>query len=248
MEKEIGLIGFPLSHSFSPRWFQDYFIKNKVRNIIYKLFPFGNIEHFPLLLKNHPLLIGLNVTIPHKQSVIPYLDKLSDEAKAIGAVNCIKIEKIQNQVITTGYNTDVVGFSNSIQPLIKPCHKKAIVFGNGGAAQAVKQALRNLNIDFLVVNRKENPDCILYSELNKQILSSHKIWINTTPLGMFPNVDTAIEIDYSASSHEHLAYDLVYNPEETLFLKKCKMNGASIKNGIEMLHVQAAESANIFGL
>lgn len=248
MEKEIGLIGFPLAHSFSPKWFGEYFATNHITNFSYKLFPLPEINQLPLLIRNHPNLIGLNVTIPHKQSVINYLDKVPPHAAMIGAVNCMKIERTHQQIVTTGYNTDCIGFLQSLKPLLKNEHHKALIFGNGGAAQAVKYALTQLNIQYLVVSRSLSNETTSYTSLNREILHSHKLWIHTTPLGMSQYADSCIDIDLSAITPQHLVYDLIYNPEETLLLRECKARGAQIKNGLEMLHLQALESAKIFGL
>lgn len=246
--RTFGLFGFPLSHSFSPDWFAEYFTQNKVKDAQYKLFPIEEVSEIIQLINKDSTLLGLNVTIPHKQHIIPLLNELSADAQEIGAVNCIKINRENKQVYTVGHNTDVIGFYKSIQPLLQNVHTKALVFGNGGSSKAVQVALRKLGIEYKVVSRNITSNAIGYQQLDFDILSSHTIWINTTPLGMFPNTDVCLDIDFNALSKNHLVYDLVYNPIETLFLQKCKSKGAQTKNGIEMLQIQAMASAEIWGV
>ncbi len=237
-----GLTGYPLSHSFSPGYFQEKFLREGIE-AIYTAFPLSAIEDFPGLLKMHPELNGLNVTIPYKTSVIPFIHELSSDAQAIGAVNCINIK----DGVLKGYNTDWTGFRDSLKPLLKPHHQKALVLGNGGAAKAVVYALQQLGITFKVVSRGISSGPFLpYSGITPELLQEYTLLINTTPLGMFPDEDRAAELPYNTLSEKHLLYDLIYNPEQTKFLQLGKEQGAVIKNGLEMLHLQAEESWKIW--
>lgn len=252
--KIYGLIGYPLAHSFSERYFSEKFINERVENAVYKLFPLEKIDQLPVLVKNTSNLKGLNVTIPHKISIIPYLDELDDEARDIGSVNTVKVSINElGKKVLAGYNTDAHGFRESIKPLIKPVHKKALILGTGGAAKAVEYVLRQLRIEISFVSRKtnslqsssENPevkDILPYSALTKDIISMHQMIINTTPAGMYPHTDQCPDIPYQYLTKDHLLYDLVYNPEETMFLKNGKQRGATVKNGLEMLELQAEKA------
>jgi shikimate dehydrogenase len=191
-------------------------------------------------------LNGLNVTIPYKEQVIPFLDELDEDAANIGAVNVIKIIHKNNDLILKGYNSDVVGFCDSISPLIKPHMKKALILGTGGAAKAVCYGLKKLGIESQFVSRKKTENTITYPEINKDIIDEHHIIVNTTPLGMYPNVDDCPDIPYELLTEKHLCYDLLYNPDETLFMKNAKGYGATVKNGLEMLLLQAFVSYEIW--
>ena len=237
--KTYGLIGFPLSHSFSKKYFTEKFEEEGVSECCYDLFPIERIGLFPELLDQYPSLCGLNVTIPYKIEVLPFLTEIDAAAAEIGAVNCIDIKQEGQRKILTGYNTDAFGFEESLKPLLKPQHKKALVFGNGGAAKAVKYVLKKLHIDFITVVRTKQEGAILYSEISEDLLKTHTILINTTPLGMTPNTESWPEFNYGEIGIDHLAYDLVYNPLETAFLKRAAKQGAETKNGLEMLHKQA---------
>ncbi|MBO9673612.1 MAG: shikimate dehydrogenase [Sphingobacteriaceae bacterium] len=240
--KTYGLIGYPLSHSFSKKYFTEKFLNEGIADHQYELFPIEDIQSLPDLLKENPSLCGLNVTIPHKVSVLCYLNEVDEAAEQIGAVNCISIKSFENENYLKGYNTDAYGFEASLSPLLGPQHTKALVFGDGGAAKAVKYVLEKLNIEYRIVVRKPVEGAILYNEVTPGILASYKLLINTTPLGMSPNIDTFPPIDYSQLGPEHLAYDLVYNPLETSFLAKAAEGGAAIKNGLEMLYKQAEKA------
>ncbi|UKT63679.1 shikimate dehydrogenase family protein [Pedobacter mucosus] len=244
--KTYGLIGYPLSHSFSKKYFTEKFLAEGIVDHQYELFSIENINSLPDLLSQDPSLSGLNVTIPHKVSVLPFLDEIDVAAETIGAVNCISIRYFEGETYLKGYNTDAFGFEESLKPLLKPQHQKALVFGDGGAAKAVKYTLDKLNIEYLVVVRKKVAGTILYSELTPEVLTAHKLLINTTPLGMSPNFDTYPEIDYQYIGKDHLAYDLVYNPLKTSFLEKTEAQGAETKNGLEMLHKQAEKAWSIW--
>jgi shikimate dehydrogenase len=235
-----GLIGFPLSHSFSKRYFSQKFESEKIA-AQYENYPLKSIEEFPELVRNYNFS-GINVTIPYKQDVMQYLDNLSEEAEKIGAVNTIQI---RNEKLI-GNNTDCYGFEMSLLPFLKPSHKHALVLGTGGASKAVVFVLEKLGIDWKYVSRTKSNNGFTYEELDAEIIKSHYLIINTTPLGMYPNVEECPEIDYDAIGENHLLYDLVYNPEETLFLQKGKSKGATIKNGLEMLHLQAEKAWEIW--
>ena len=243
-----GLLGFPLSHSFSQKYFLEKFARENISDCEFKNFSIENINNFPDLIKNNPSIRGLSVTIPHKQNVIKFLDSIDESAKEIGAVNCIKRWKTEDgSWKTKGYNTDIFGFENSIKLLLQQHHHKALILGTGGASKAVAFVLKKLKIEFIFVSRNQNQvSSIRYQDLNEEIISSHHLIINTTPLGMFPNINECPDIPYEFISSKHFLYDLTYNPEESLFLKKGKEQGAQIKNGLEMLHQQAEKAWEIW--
>ena len=246
--KTFGLIGFPLTHSFSQRYFSQKFTDENI-SARYLNFPISTIDDFPELFTHHPYLAGLNVTIPYKQQVIPYLDELDNAAKEIGAVNVIKIFWDRKTPRLKGYNSDMVGFKNSLTSLLTVEHKKALILGTGGASKAVAEALKQLGINFNYASRTpKNSEILTYNQITANVLSERTLIINTTPLGMFPNSETCPDIPYDSLSPKHLLYDLVYNPEETLFLKKAKAHGAQVKNGLEMLHLQAEEAWRIWNM
>jgi len=240
--KVFGLIGYPLSHSFSKGFFAEKFQKEGINDCIYENFSLEDISQFPALLEQQPDLRGLNVTIPYKEAVLPWLDELSPAAEQIKAVNCIQF----HEGIRIGFNTDVMGFKRSLQPLLKPHHTNALVLGTGGAAKAVMFVLQELNIPYTVVSRRAHDGVITYNMLDKDIIAAHTIIINTSPLGMYPQVDAAPPIPYELITKHHLLYDLIYNPAETLFLKQGAAKGAAIKNGHEMLVLQAEASWDIW--
>jgi shikimate dehydrogenase len=241
--KRFGLIGYPLSHSFSKKYFTEKFRRENIANCIYENFPLENISEFPALIQQHADLCGLNVTIPHKEKVIPFLSAQSDVVKAIGACNCIKIE---NGVLT-GYNTDVTGFEESLKPLLQPFHTKALVLGTGGAAKAVHYVLQKLGIEFFEISRTPAGERQLsYQQIDEAVIKEHLLIINTSPLGMYPKIDECPAIPYQALTAKHYLFDLVYNPAKTLFLQKGEQQGAAIKNGHDMLIIQAEESWRIW--
>ena len=247
--KIYGLIGYPLQHSFSSKFFNEKFKKESI-DAEYLNFEIEHIFEIRRILVFNPHLKGLNVTIPYKEAVITFLDDISPVAKEIGAVNVIKIERGFGDTYgykLTGYNTDYIGFKNSIKPLIQAeYHQQALVLGTGGASKAVCKALESLGISWKYVSRTPKEGALTYETLTPEILSDYKIIINTTPLGTFPNVDECPNIPYSSLTPQHLLYDLVYNPSETTFLKKGKQMGATIKNGAEMLELQALEAWDIW--
>lgn len=244
--KTFGLIGFPLGHSFSKKFFSEKFEMEGIRDCRYELFPMENVDSILQLLAGEETLRGLNVTIPHKVNVLPFLNELDDAARTIGAVNCISVEAKEGKTWLKGYNTDAFGFAESLKPLLKEHHTKALVLGDGGAAKAVKYVLDQLNISYLSVVRTPVAGAILYDQISEELMSSHQLIINTTPLGTFPKVETAPAIPYEFITDQHLAYDLVYNPEETEFMRRAKAGGAAVKNGLEMLQLQALRAWSIW--
>lgn len=241
-----GLVGLTLKHSFSQRFFRDKF-KTEKRNADYRNFELETISQFNDIFKNNQYIKGLNVTIPYKESVIPYLHALSNEAKTIGAVNTIKVSVFQGKLFLKGYNTDCYGFEQSLSPHLDNSSYRALVFGNGGAAKAVKFVLKKLHIPYVIVSRNpQGEGQISYAAITPELLSSHRLIINTTPVGMFPNVAAHPELPYHALSDSHLCYDLIYNPEKTEFLKRAKSNGATIVNGQKMLELQALKSWEVW--
>ncbi|WP_270088783.1 shikimate dehydrogenase family protein [Sphingobacterium sp. SYP-B4668] len=244
--KKLGLIGFPLGHSFSKKFYLEKFEKENIKDIEYDLYAIEDIETFHSLYQTMEGLYGVNVTIPHKQSIIRFLDELSDEAKEIKAVNCIQIRKKGEHYHLKGFNTDAFGFEQSLIPLLKPHHRNALVLGNGGAAQAVVYVLSRLGINYRFVSRIKTEDNLCYQDLNNALMQEYSLIINCSPLGTFPNIDSCPNIPYESLSENHLLYDLVYNPELTLFLQKGKERGATIKNGYEMLLLQAEKNWEVW--
>lgn len=241
--KLYGLIGYPLGHSFSKQYFTEKFEKEGLKDCRFEAFPIESILEFPGLLRTNPLLRGLSVTIPYKEQVLPYVDHYSDAVKAIGATNSISIKNGR----LTAYNTDIVGFEKSFVPLLQPQHRAALVLGTGGASKAVQYVLRKLGVDFLVVTRnKTQPNQISYNEIDGAVMTTYTVIINCSPVGMYPAVDAAPELPYSLVTPQHYLYDLVYKPAETLFLQHGKASGATIKNGYDMLLLQAEESWRIW--
>lgn len=246
MKRKFGLIGFPLSHSFSRKFFTDKF-SNEGIDAEYLNFELENIEQLPHLIAAHPDLEGLNVTIPYKEQVVSFIDAIDKEASGIQAVNTIKIIRTGHHVSLHGYNTDIPGFQESIKPLIQKYHNKALVLGTGGASKAVVRALTNLGIDSILVSRNpEEKGELSYNDLDEDVMTSYKIIVNTTPIGTFPNIEGCPAIPFELITPRHLLFDLVYNPEVTEFLKQGLNRGATIKNGLEMLHLQALASWEIW--
>ena len=246
MQKLYGLIGFPLEHSFSKGYFTEKFKNNHLSNCRYENFPIKSIGELKNIIEINPDLIGLNVTIPYKISIIDHLDELDENAKTIHSVNTIKIIR-ENKIKLIGYNTDIIGLTMALKPQLRPIHSRALILGNGGSSKAVQFVLRSLGIGFLIVTRnpkKENE--ISYDELNENHIRFHPLIINTTPLGMWPKVEEFPEINYDFVTSEHLLFDLIYNPEMTIFLKKGQEKGAMISNGLSMLHQQAEASWQIW--
>lgn len=244
--REYGLIGFPLSHSFSKRFFTEKF-KNENVNATYSNFEIDNISKFPGIIKNNPSLAGLNVTIPYKEQVIPFLDDVDDAARKVGAVNTIKIIRSNDTISLKGFNTDTWGFENSLNPLLKAYHKNALILGTGGASKAIKYVLQKLNVDFISASIEElNENEIRYEDIDEKCMEKCLLIINATPVGTYPKVETFPPIPYEFITKKHLLFDLVYNPETTRFLEKGQEKGATIKNGYEMLLGQAIRSWKIW--
>ncbi|WP_437920117.1 shikimate dehydrogenase family protein [Sphingobacterium sp. LRF_L2] len=244
--KKLGLIGFPLGHSFSKKYYLNKFEQESIVDVDYDLYPVENMSDFKALYQNDKEFCGFNVTIPHKRNVLDLIDELSPEAQAIHAVNCIKIERRTGSLYLKGFNTDAYGFEFSLRPLLQEQHQTALVLGNGGAAQAVYYILKKLGISFKIVSRtKENGD-LTYEELTPAIVAENKLIINCSPVGTFPNINEAPQIPYESIGIDHLLYDLIYNPEETAFLRQGKARGAQTKNGYEMLVLQAEKNWQIW--
>ena len=243
---QYGLIGYPLGHSFSMGYFNEKFKAEHI-DAEYLNFEIPSIEVFMKVIDEHPNLRGLNVTIPYKQQVIPYLDELDKEAAAIGAVNVIKVmRQPKGKVKLVGYNSDVIGFTQSIEPLLTSSHQKALVLGTGGASKAIFHGLKKLGIEPVYVSRTKRQNILCYGDLTPEVMATHQVIVNTTPVGMYPKVNDCPNIPYNLLTSDHLLYDLVYNPDETLFLKKGRSHSTVTKNGLEMLLLQAFAGWNIW--
>ena len=232
-----GIIGFPLGHSFSRAFFTEKFQKEHI-DAEYVNFEIPSAHLLPEIVRSNPHLRGLNVTLPYKEAVIPMLDSMSDEAREIGAVNVIQVREGRLK----GFNSDIIGFMGSLRPLLKPWHQHALVLGTGGASRAIRVGLERLGLDWTYVSRTAAEGRLTYSALTPEVMEHYQVIVNCSPVGMFPKVDACPDIPYHLLSSRHLLYDLVYNPEETLFLKRGAQQGATIKNGLEMLHLQALAS------
>lgn len=238
-----GLIGYPLSHSFSKQFFDAKFEREGLTDCRFENFPLPSVQQLENLLIKNPALAGLAVTIPYKLQVVPFLTDTTNIPVELGACNCIKIRDGR----LVGFNTDYIGFEKSIQPLLQTYHQSALVLGNGGATRAVTFVLKRLGIHFNIVSRTKKDDATFtYDDVTEEMIKANTVIINTTPLGMYPNVNSSPDIPYEAITTKHLLYDLVYNPEETLFLKRGKEAGATIKNGADMLSIQAEENWKIW--
>ena len=260
--KQYGLLGFPLMHSFSCSYFTEKFRIEDI-DATYQNFSTPNLDFFFRLIEENPLLSGLNVTIPYKQAVIPYLDSLDSEAEAIGAVNVIKINRDNNgKPHLTGYNSDLIGFRESIRPFIENLRNrikgkngdapnankalKALILGTGGVSKAIEYGLEQLGVETMQVSRTPAPGLFTYNQLNEDIYKDYAIIVNATPLGTMPEIDICPPIHYESITQDHVLFDVVYNPEKTLFLKKGEQRGATIKNGLEMLQLQAEAAWKIW--
>ena len=243
LRRRFGLLGRNISYSFSKGYFAEKFSKEHFDNCSYENFDIPEINYFTELRKNNTDLNGLNVTIPYKQEILPFLDKLSKNAKEIGAVNTIKFTKKGK---LKGYNTDYYGFKKSLKPLLQPHHKKALILGTGGASKGVAFALDKLEIAYTFVSRETKDNCIDYDFINATTFDNYQIIINCTPVGTSPNVDAFPLIPYEYFTEKHIAYDLIYNPAETKFLAKAKAQGAITKNGLDMLVFQAEKAWKIW--
>lgn len=236
-----GLIGFPLGHSFSKSFFNEKF-QNEGIDAEYINFEIKGIDELPEVLATNPELRGLNVTIPYKEKVLSFLDYISVEARAIGAVNVIRVGHKGDDVLLKGYNSDVIGFTKSIEPLLETFHKKALILGTGGASKAINYGLKSLGLETVLVSRFERPGTIQYKDITPDVVKEYNVIVNCTPSGMFPHYDECPDLPYEALDNHNLLYDLIYNPDETLFMKKGRERGAQTKNGLEMLLLQAFAS------
>ena len=244
-EKLYGLLGYPLVHSFSQNYFNQKFESENI-DAEYINFEIPDVGMLMEVVAENENLNGLNVTIPYKEQVIPFLDEIDPAASEVGAVNVIKFIRGKDGLRLKGYNSDIIGFTDSIKSLLKPHHQSALVLGTGGAAKAVSYSLRKLGLEVQLVSRRKSANTLVYEELTKNDLKTHKVIVNTTPLGMYPNVDICPDIPYRYLTPQHLCYDLIYNPDETLFLKNSRLAGAQVKNGLEMLLLQAFASYSIW--
>ena len=236
-----GLIGFPLGHSFSKNFFNEKF-ENENIDAEYINFEIPNIEELVEILDVNPELRGLNVTIPYKEKVISYLDYISPEARAIGAVNVIRVTHKGNKLTLRGYNSDVIGFTKSIEPLLERFHRKALILGTGGASKAVNYGLKSLGLETVFVSRYKRPGTIQYEDITPEVIKDYNVIVNCTPVGMYPKVEECPLLPYEAMDNHTLLYDLIYNPDRTLFMQKGAEHGATVKNGLEMLLLQAFAS------
>jgi shikimate dehydrogenase len=246
MQRRFGLIGYPLSHSFSRKFFSDKFSREGI-DAEYLNYEIDNINLLPQIVAFDPVLTGLNVTIPYKQQVIKFLDKTDEDAAEINAVNTIRIIRDGGRISLEGYNTDIYGFRESIRSLIQKHHHKALILGSGGASKAIIKVLNDIGIDTIIVSR--NPQYkgeISYDDLDEGVMESYKVIVNTTPIGTFPKGEGCPAIPFEYVNEQHLLYDLVYNPEVTEFLKQGQLRGAAVKNGLEMLYLQALASWEIW--
>ena len=241
-----GLIGYPLGHSFSISYFNQKFADENI-DAEYVNFEIPSIDDLQEILDTNPDLLGLNVTIPYKEKVIPFLDSISPEAQAIGAVNVIRIKHEGRKVKLKGFNSDVIGFTQSIEPMLdKKWHQKALVLGTGGASKAITYGLKSLGIEPVYVSRYQRPGTIQYEQITPEVVKEYNVIVNCTPLGMYPHVEECPLLPYEAMDSHTILYDLIYNPDETLFIKKGRKQGADVKNGLEMLLLQAFASWEIW--
>jgi len=249
MKRKYGLIGYPLGHSYSKDYFNQKF-KSEGIDAEYVNFEIKDVHELKFVLKENPDLCGLNVTLPYKTSVIPLLDSLTNNARNIGAVNVIKFKRsgLFGKLHLEGHNSDITGFKKSIEPLLRETHRKALILGAGGAAKAIYHGLLQLGIESTFVSRTKEKDmpCMIYEEVTQQTIEEHTVIVHSTPLGMFPKTDCCVDIPYRYITPDHILYDLLYNPDETLFMKKGKAQGATVKNGLEMLLLQAFISWEIW--
>lgn len=236
-----GLIGYPLGHSFSIGYFNEKFQSENI-DAVYENFEIASIEDLQEVLATNPELRGLNVTIPYKEKVMSYLDHITPEARAIGAVNVIQVQHKGSKIFLKGFNSDVIGFTRSIEPMLERFHKKALVLGTGGAAKAVHFALKALGLEAVYVSRYERPGTIQYERITPEVIHEYNVIVNCTPLGMYPRISDCPPLPYEAMDSHNLLYDLIYNPDQTLFMQKGAAQGATVKNGLEMLLLQAFAS------
>jgi shikimate dehydrogenase len=244
--KRYGLIGYPLGHSFSKTFFNQKFQSEKI-DAEYVNFEIENVKDLKAVIKENSDLRGVNVTLPHKVAVMPLLDSISENAKNIGAVNVIKFKKgLFGKLHLEGYNSDIIGFMKSIEPMLNEKHRKALILGTGGSSKAIYHGLEQLGVSAVYVSRTPQKDCFTYEEITKEVIEEYTVIVNTTPVGMYPKIDECPDIPYQYITGNQILYDLLYNPDETLFMKKGKTQGATVKNGLEMLLLQAFASWEIW--
>jgi shikimate dehydrogenase len=237
-----GLIGYPLGHSFSISFFNQKFADEGI-NAKYENFEISSIDQLQEILDINPNLRGLNVTIPYKEKVIEFLDNITPEAQAIGAVNVIRVTHEGKKIKLKGYNSDVIGFTQSIEPMLdKKWHQKALILGTGGASKAINYGLKSLGLETVFVSRYQRPGTIQYEQITPEVIKEYNVIVNCTPLGMYPHTDECPKLPYEAMDYHTILYDLIYNPDETLFMKRGREQGAEVKNGLEMLLLQAFAS------
>ncbi|RKD90545.1 shikimate dehydrogenase family protein [Mangrovibacterium diazotrophicum] len=248
--KTYGLIGYRLGYSFSKGFFTEKFEKENLQEHEYVNFELDTIDEFPGIFEKNDHIAGLNCTIPYKQQIMPFLDEIDEEAATVGAINTVKIIRSEAGVKLKGFNTDIYGFENSLKPMLSEKHKKALILGTGGASKAIKYILKKLGLSYVSASIEEtlNEGEIRYEEINEDLLKEYLVVINATPLGTFPKVENCANIPYEFLTSDHVLFDLVYNPEETLFMKKGKAQGAAVKNGLEMLHLQAIKAWEIWNM
>ena len=245
--RRFGLFGYPLGHSYSKKFFTEKFQRDGRPDCVYENFETKNLQDLKLLVRQHTDLEGLNVTIPYKQEIIPMMDNLDELSQKIGAVNTVRVIRGENGKIDLhGYNTDAWGFELAIRPILRPHHRRALILGTGGSAKAVSYVFRKLNIEHFFVTRNESRFHYSYADLNFNTMKAFQIIVNTTPLGMFPDVDDYPKIPYEFLTHKNLCFDLIYNPPQTVFLGKAKEAGAFIHNGFRMLRLQAEKAWEIW--
>ena len=244
--KLYGLIGYPLTHSFSKGYFTEKFTREGESDFAYLNFPIKDIVQVLQVIESNPDLIGFNVTIPYKEKIIPYLNRISKDAMEVGAVNTVRIDRAGGVATLSGFNTDVDGFRASLLRILHPGVKQALILGTGGASKAIAYVLKELKISFQFVSRTKGENQLSYDELDKKVLDAHLLIVNTTPLGTFPEINTYPDILYNLLSSDHILFDLVYNPPETVFLREGKKKGVKIKNGLDMLYRQAEQAWEIW--
>ncbi len=244
--RKFGLVGYPLGHSFSQKYFSEKFSKEGISDCIYENFPVEDIDNLPVLIDENKELAGFNVTIPHKKNIIRFLTDIDPEAERTGAVNVVKVKRSGDKVRLKGFNSDIWGFRVSLTRSLRPGSYKALILGTGGSSLAVRHVLNQLGIQYCSVSRSHSGNNLAYGEINAGILKEHNLIINTTPLGMYPETDKCPDIEYKSLTPDHILFDLVYNPEITLFLKKGMEKSCSVKGGLEMLHLQAERSWEIW--
>lgn len=244
--RKFGLIGYPLGHSFSKKYFTDKFLREGYSDCSYENYPVPDINELPRLILSDPDITGLNVTIPYKSEVIRFLDEIDNEAAMVGAVNVLKIKKSRNNSTIKGFNSDITGFRDTLLPLLTPTVKKALVLGTGGSSKAVCHVLKSISVGYTLISRDRKKDCLTYNDLDETIFKSHLLIINTTPLGMHPDPEGRPDLNYNLITKDHILFDLVYNPELTTFLKLGRERGATVMNGLKMLERQAERSWEIW--